>query len=80
MDNELWNKCQMLVDAGMGHIVKHLYVAEIEANLTAEQLVKLGDISSMLDRAFCAKNNMKQLIEAVIDLSKRGVILGPKQN
>lgn len=68
----------MLVDVGMGHIVKHLYVEEIETNLTEEQLGKLGDISSMLDRMMTAKQNMKQLIEAIIDLSKRGVIIGPK--
>ena len=78
MDKELWDRCQMLVDAGMGHIVKHLYVEEIETNLTAEQLAKLGDISSMLDRTMTAKQNMKQLIDAIIELSKRGVILGPR--
>lgn len=80
MENELWEKSQMLVDADMGHLVKHLYIKEIEANLNAEQLNKLGDLSSFLDQAFRAKSNMKQLIEAITELSKQGAILGPKSD
>jgi len=79
MDKELWKRCQMLVDAGMGHLVKHLYQAEIEALLTKEQLSDLGDTSELLDKFMESKANMKDLIESLAHLYQHGVKFSPEK-
>ncbi len=79
MKKELWEKCQALVDGGLGHIVKHLYAEELESNLTKDQLKKLGDISALLDQVISSKSKMKEIIQTLIDMSKKGVISGTDQ-
>ncbi|GAB6123046.1 hypothetical protein JCM30204_41960 [Dysgonomonas termitidis] len=79
MENELWEKCQMLVDAGSGDLVIHLYEEELRTNLTDEQLQKLGDVHSFLEKMMEKDIKMKNVISALIDMSRKGVILGPKK-
>lgn len=79
MDTDLWDKCQMLVDAGMGHLVVHLYKKELEDNLSAQQLQRLGDISSFLQKMMEKDIKMKNVISVLIDMSRKGAILGTKE-
>jgi hypothetical protein len=79
MDKELWDKCQLFVDASLGYIVKDLYLEEFARRLTANELAKLGDLSSVLDDLMASKNNMKKLINGLIELTKKGVIIGQKK-
>ena len=79
MDNETWDKCQMLVDAGAGHLVIHLYEEELKNNLTAEQMQKLGNVYPLLEKMLQNDVPMKKVISALIDMSRKGVILGPKK-
>lgn len=79
MEKELWERSQMLVDAGMGHIVKHLYVAELEEILTKQQVEEFGDISEFVDRAIASKGNMKDLIESLPYLFQHGIKFSPKK-
>ena len=78
MENEMWEKCQEFVNAGLGEMVKHLYEKELTDNLTEEQLAKLGSISDSLDKMMAAKSNMKNLIHGLIYLSKENAIRGPR--
>lgn len=80
MDQNLWDKCQILVDAGVGHLVKHLYIEELKKRLTSSQLEKLGDLSPALDHFFVSKANMQHLIDTLVELSKCGAILGPRKD
>lgn len=79
MENEIWDRCQMLVDAGLGHLVVHLYEEELEKNLTAEQLQRLGDIQPFLKEMMEKKTKMKDVISALVIMSREGAILGPKK-
>ncbi len=81
MEKELWDNAQLLVGAGLGHLVKHLYIEELEQELTPEQLEKLGDLPSLIGRMLESKpSNVKDLIDRIVYLSREGAILGPKNS
>lgn len=81
MNDELWKKCQMMIDAGFIDMVAHLLVKEVQENLTVDQLKPLGDLNSFFLKAFSKKQDMsaKKFVNGFIDLARKGVILGQKQ-
>ena len=81
MNDELWDKCQMMIDAGFIEMVVHLLVKEVQESLTADQLKPLGDLNSFFLKAFSKKQEMpaKKFVYGFIDLARKGVILGQKQ-
>lgn len=80
MENELWNKIQMFIDAGRADMVIHLLVEEMEQNLSPKQIQQLGDLKTSLLGIFSGENkpkiSAKEFIAGFIDLVKQGAIVG----
>lgn len=81
MTKEQWETCQRLVDAGCIEDAIPPLLNEIETRLSNEQLAKLGDIKSVLLEWSPKEKDLsiRGFVEYLIDLSQKGVIIGPKQ-
>lgn len=80
MDNSEWSKIQDFISADMGSYVSE-YVAEyIKNELTEEEQKPLGDIKAISDK-MCQNPNteIKNLVKGLIDLARKGVIIGPRK-
>lgn len=80
MDNQLWDKVQVFIDAGRVDMVVHLLVEEMEQNLSPVQIQQLGDLNTKLSDIFSGDNkpqtSAKEFIAGFIDLVKQGAIVG----
>ena len=80
MDDQLWEKVQMFIDAGQIGMVVHLIVKEFEAQLSEKQFEQLGDLQDRLINIFSGDKKpdlpAKVFIDGFIDLIKRGAIVG----
>lgn len=80
MDNQLWDRVQMFIDAGRADMVVHLLVDEMRNNLSPLQIQQLGDLEKSLTEIFSGDNktsvSAKEFIGGFIDLVKRGAIVG----
>ncbi len=80
MENQLWEKVQMLIDAGRVDMVVHLLVEEMEVHLTEKQIEQLGDLKTSLIGIFSGENrttvSAKKFIAGFIDMINQGAIVG----
>lgn len=76
-ESESWIKIQKLVQAGAGHLYIEQFAEYIRNSLTEEQLKPLGNLEDSLKNMVERKpDNIKELLDGLIDLAKKGVILG----
>lgn len=80
MDDQLWEKVQMFIDAGQTEMIVHLIINEMESNLSKKQIEQLGDLKTKLISIFSGDKkpevSAKEFINGFIDLIKRGAIVG----
>ncbi|MCL1821169.1 MAG: hypothetical protein FWG36_11025 [Oscillospiraceae bacterium] len=75
MEKELLEKCQILVDAGMGHLVKHIYVQAIIESLTADQLKNVaGGLSDYINDAIRSTIPVHKAVSYLIDMAEKGYL------
>ncbi|AWL78651.1 hypothetical protein DKB58_06685 [Capnocytophaga canimorsus] len=79
MDEQLWEKIQMFIDAGLIGMVSHLLVEEVEQQLTPEQLEPLGDLNHLFLTIFARENNfktpVKTFVAGLVYMAKTGAIV-----
>ena len=80
MDNQLWDKVQMFIDAGQIEMVVHLIIDEMKSNISEKQFEQLGDLKSSLINVFSGDKKTdtpaKEFIDGFIYLIKQGAIVG----
>lgn len=76
-DSESWEMIQKLVSNGAGDLFISQFEAYIKESLTEAQLQPLGELEPVLKNIVASKpDNIKFTLDSIIELSKKGAILG----
>lgn len=80
MNDELWGRYQMMIDAGLIEMVAHVLEEEVQKGLTKEQLLPLGDLQKLFIKVYSSKQEIpaRQLVAGLIEMAKQGAFKGPR--
>ena len=80
MNDELWDKYQMMIDAGLIEMVAHVLEEEVQKSLTKEQLNPLGDLRKLFIKVYSTKQELpaRKFIAGLIDMAKQGAFKAPR--
>lgn len=79
MEKELWDRAQQFVSSGLGHLVKDIYIKELERQLTPEQLERIGGASFAIEGLSSdTPDDMQKMIHDLVYFVRKGIMVGPR--